>query len=91
MSSAKCARQAAQEGEPILGVVEAVAEREGTDPTQLPPLQETIDADAVATLLDGADDSVAVEFTYLGHTVVVRGDGTFSVDPLGDCRPSVET
>ncbi len=61
-------------------IVEAVAEIEGTHPTELrPPLYDTIDAEALERLFTG-DPSVTVHFVYNGHEVTVRGDGAVMID-----------
>ncbi|WP_205596774.1 HalOD1 output domain-containing protein [Halostella salina] len=56
---------------PSAAVVRAVAEVDGVDETELPTLQDAVDADA---LDDIAEDGVRVEFTYAGHDVVVVGE-----------------
>lgn len=65
-------------------VVEAVAAAEGRDPTELrPPLFTAVDPDALDALLpvDGAPTGVrTISFAYLGHSVVVRSDGTVSIE-----------
>jgi len=80
MSDDELAGEQPTDWSPLLSAVRTIAQREGTDPTDLTPLQESIDADAVEALIDGADDSVTLTFTHLGHEVVVRGDGTVRVD-----------
>lgn len=60
-------------------VVVTVAEREGVDPTRLPPLYDVCDPDALAAVVDGLGDDVAVEFSYCEHRVAVDGDGAVSV------------
>lgn len=59
----------------VVGIVERVAEREGVDPMELPPLADVLDADLLDRLLDTADTSVSVGFEYRGHTVVVCSEG----------------
>lgn len=65
-------------------VVSAVAAARGLDPTDLDPLFEAIDPDALDDLYDRngwgrAQPSVRVEFTYCGCEVVVNGDGSVAV------------
>ncbi|WP_121820747.1 HalOD1 output domain-containing protein [Halostella salina] len=72
----------------FLEVVEEVATREGIDPTQLTPLQETIDVDSLCDVLETADDSVRIEFRYMGYQVVVHGDGTSHVKPSPSQQPA---
>lgn len=52
-------------------VVEAVAEMEDTDHTELSPLFDTIDPDALDTIVD--ENGGAVSFQYAGYAVKVRG------------------
>lgn len=56
-----------------------VAEKEGIDPLELPPVYEVIDVTALNRLISSADDSVEVEFTYTGHEVTVSGNGEVRV------------
>ena len=61
-------------------VIEAIADATGTDPlTMTPPLYEVVDTDALDTLYDHGCVT-SVEFDYDGHTVVVDGDRTVTVN-----------
>lgn len=63
-------------------VVEALAAALDTDPTDMnPPLYCVIDPDALNSLAE-SDTPVRVQFDYQGHTVLVEGDGTVSIDGL---------
>lgn len=64
-------------------VVEAVAEREGTDPVEFDDcLYDVVDPDALENLVTGTGSLHRIEFTYRGHRVVVDGDGDVDVrDP----------
>jgi len=53
-----------------LAVVNAVAAVENARPTALPPLAETVDVEALATLVESADP-LRVTFDYCEHDVVV--------------------
>jgi hypothetical protein len=68
-----------QSDQPSVMVVEAVAAATDRNTTDLSPLQETIDADALDTLLDGQASSVAVSFRYADTGVTVSGDGSIEV------------
>lgn len=58
-----------------------VAEEEGVDEIDLPPLQGTVDVDALETLVSAADyDSLTVTFRYCGYQVSVRSDGDVTVE-----------
>lgn len=55
-------------------ITRAVADREGVDPTELPPMYEAVDTAALSALLDAENRSdVTVRFTYCGYEVVVDG------------------
>lgn len=71
-------------------VVERVAHAKGVDFTELPPLYEAIDTDALDTLFlprapGAAGDGPCVEFSYAGFEVVVRSPRDIDVR-----RPAVE-
>ena len=56
---------------PIAVVSERIAAREGCDLTALPPLYDTIDSEALASLLE-SDADVTVCFEYCGYRVVIE-------------------
>ena len=62
-------------------VVQAVAEATQRDPTQLRPLYEVIDTDALDDLIDGgservqAPDELRIDFQFEGCQVAVYADG----------------
>ncbi|MFC4987225.1 MULTISPECIES: HalOD1 output domain-containing protein [Saliphagus] len=77
--------------EPSQAIIEAVADREGVEPTELAPpeyetLYEVVDPGALDALfaprangagrLDGS-----VTFRFCGYTVSVTAEGTVSVEP----------
>ncbi|GAA0522478.1 hypothetical protein SAMN04488066_105101 [Halorubrum aquaticum] len=70
---------------PSTAVVEAVASANGREPLEMPPLYDTLDAEALDGLLtadrDGAHGNVGVSFTYDGAYVWVDSGGTIEVDP----------
>ncbi|WP_227356863.1 HalOD1 output domain-containing protein [Haladaptatus salinisoli] len=70
----------ARNGQPSIAVVEAVAAVTGRDTTDVPPLYDFLNPDALdalATVRGGNTvDDVRVEFTYDGVEVSVTGDGT---------------
>lgn len=69
-------------------VVEAVADASATEATQLPPLHDVVDPDALDALFqprhtgDEPRDSGLVSFEYAGHRVRVGGNGDISVERL---------
>ena len=68
---------------PSLAVVQRVANREGVDPTELSPLHDSIDPDALDSLVDGSLGDAAdfeLEFTYCGYTITVTGEGVIHLD-----------
>lgn len=61
-------------------IVEEVADREGTPPTDLPPLYDRVDPDALEMIVESADsDALTIEFTYDDCIVSVDGDGRVDV------------
>jgi len=61
-------------------VVEAVADAENADPTELPPLFAAIDPDALDALFKPASEQTVVtgtvQFRYAGYDVTVHEDGS---------------
>jgi hypothetical protein len=68
-----------QSDQPSVTIVEAVAVATDRPTTELPPLQGTLDADALDTLLNGQPSSVTVSFRYADTTVSVNGNGTIEI------------
>ena len=67
-----------------LTIVERIATLEGRDPVTLPPLYDTIDPEALDSLVGSstAGDSrspTTIRFTYCGYDVRVRGDGEIGI------------
>lgn len=64
-------------------VVDAVARATGTEVTTLPPLQDTVDVDALDAVLDGnhreSADRIQVSFAYAGVDVLVDSSGFVEV------------
>lgn len=61
-------------------LLDALASAADTDPLALNvPLYDVVDVEALARLV-GSDGLDAVTFEYDGHEVVVRGDGSVTVD-----------
>lgn len=81
MSSASVVQEVA----PSRAIIEEVAAQEGVDPVDLDvPLFETIDPEALDTLVETADTgysdtTLLLEFTYYGYDVGVSSDGAVSV------------
>ena len=73
-------RQGGDESDrPTVAVVEAVAAATGRPTGELPPLQETLDADALNALLNGQPSAVTVSFRYAGTVVSVSGSDRVEV------------
>lgn len=63
-------------------VLETVADRAGRDPTDLPPLIEVLDVDALDVLIASMDEG-EVSFLYAGYTITVDSSGAVHVaDPI---------
>lgn len=72
-----------QDGSLSTSVVTAVSQVTGDDPTEIDPLYEVIDPDALDRLVDslGDDADGQVTFTLNGCAVTVTGDGAIAVSP----------
>ncbi len=61
-----------------IAIIEAVAEKAAVKPTELPPLHESVDVDAIEALFDpirNANDRTGdVRFPYAGYVVTVEFD-----------------
>lgn len=66
--------------DPSARVIESVAEAAGVPPEDLsPPLYETIDPDALDSLVTSTSTDVAVSFEFNGYDVEVNANGSVSV------------
>lgn len=70
---------------PSTAVVETVAVAANTQPTELDPLYDSVDPDAVDTLMrsDGSqpDGEITVCFSFADHHVTMYDGGTVVVEP----------
>lgn len=70
---------------PSYRVLEAIADREGTDPLEFDELlAEALDPDALDGLFRPGQTAGRVEFPYLGYRVVVHADGSVDLSTNGD-------
>ena len=72
---------------PTSGVIEAAAATTGQDTTQLAPLYQEFDPDALnalVTKLPTDDELITVSFTYADQNITVRNDGILRVEPIGN-------
>jgi len=65
-------------------VVMAVSESLGVAPTDLDPLAETVDCDALEALHRSMDPTGSISFQYEGFDVVVGGAGMVTVQEQAD-------
>jgi hypothetical protein len=64
---------------PLTEVVEAIAQREGIEPTELPEsISAIVDPEAVETVLQSG--SATMRFEYLGYDVTVRHSDEITVE-----------
>jgi hypothetical protein len=65
-------------------ITDAIMDVEDCDLTDLPPIYESVDAEALAQLMDHREErsepTVKVSFSYVGWIVTVRDDGLVTVD-----------
>lgn len=78
---------------PAEAVVEAISNLEGVEPTDLPPIYESVDVDALDRVVEHRRDhpssTVGVCFTYYGWNVFLRGDGRIVIgDPDQMAEPT---
>lgn len=74
---------------PCMAVVSALSSVLDVCPTEMKPIGESIDTDALNGLL-GSVDGAEVSWTQAGHEVTVSSDGSVDVSPADDAQPSVE-
>lgn len=67
---------------PSRSVVQALAEKEGVRPNELPPLYDAIDLEALDRLCLSGAGLRAVTFTYQDYRIVVSPDGEVEVTRL---------
>lgn len=62
-------------------IVQRVATATGRDESELPPLYESVNPEALDSLVDSLSaPSVSITFTYLDFTVTVTGTGTVQLE-----------
>ena len=70
----------------VVRIHDAIATRDGADPSDCQPLYEVIDPDALETLFAptqaGTDRHGTVTFEYCGYQVTVDSNRTVTVEPL---------
>lgn len=65
----------------IYEIILRISELDGRDPDELPPIRDSIDVDALKTIVESGADQV--EFTHLDYVVSIR-DGEISVREQDD-------
>lgn len=80
--------RATPDEQPSMAVISAVANATNSDPSDLEPLYEVIDTDALDSLFEASPAGPwraggRVSFTFEGCDVVVYGDGRVVVKPPG--------
>lgn len=70
-----------EETDVTTSVVASVAAVAGVEPMALPPLQRSLDTDALEAIVGSGRDpaGVTVRFTYAGYHVTVEGDGSVGI------------
>jgi len=68
-----------QSERPCVIILEAVAAATGRAETDLPPLRDSVDPDALDTVLTGGQSPVTVSFMYADTDVMVSGNGAIEV------------
>ena len=65
-------------------VVGTVADAEDAEPTELSPLYEAIDPDALDSLVEGSDDDLCIDFECCGYDITVKGEETVELTSASD-------
>lgn len=73
-----------------LRLIEQVADVENRDSRDLPPLGQTIDLEALDTLIESGNSTLTVTFTVQGYDVIVTGNGSVVLDSAPDRDVSIE-
>ena len=73
-----------------LRLIEQVADVENRDSRDLPPLGQTIDLEALDTLIESGSSTLTVTFTVHGYDVIVTGNGSVVLDSAPDRDVSIE-
>jgi hypothetical protein len=68
----------------VTDIVETIAAQTGRDPTELPPIYDAIDPDALSRFVESTDSTASIEFHYCGNEVTVSGSGAVDIAPLAD-------
>lgn len=58
-----------------VAIVETVAAKEGLPPTELEPLYDVVDPEALTDVVRSIAPTGTVELLYRGYRIVVTGDG----------------
>lgn len=70
-----------EQTEPISArVVDRVAAESGRAPTELSPLYESVDPDALDAVVESSETTIS--FAYAGQLVTIRGDETIETTPV---------
>lgn len=67
---------------PSLAVVDAVSMVEGVEPTELSPLGDTVDTEALDVIVRSGNH-VETTVRYQGYQVTIRGAGDIELQPVG--------
>lgn len=69
---------------PVVAIVETIAAKDGVDNSDLPPIADVIDPDALNELFDSIDEAhrsdAHFQFEYCDYTVHITGDQTITIE-----------
>lgn len=77
----------------VLSIIEAVAAADRVDPTDLPPLSDAVDPDALNALFDPAGERpvpTKFSFSYDGHDVTITSDKRVLLDSDESWKPAID-
>lgn len=65
----------------VLSIIQKVATKRGVEPTELPPLSETIDTDALTALFENSSkNNLCIKFEYCGHIFTINDSDNIAVE-----------
>ncbi|WP_226479136.1 HalOD1 output domain-containing protein [Natrinema amylolyticum] len=64
-----CVNTCSQESSVVVDIIQTVSSKEDCDPSELPPLNDSIDSDALGRL---ATADTTIHFTYCGHEITIE-------------------
>ncbi|WP_247730693.1 HalOD1 output domain-containing protein [Halovivax limisalsi] len=71
----------------VLSIVSRVADEAGVEPTDLPPLYDAIDPEALSRLAESASGPLTVRFEFAGYEIRIDEAGDVELSPATERVP----